>query len=720
MSVGALTSTGVLRQLAVMRKQLDLLHQQLGTGKKATNYKDLGVQRSVSLNARARIEAIGAFQQSIETTDLRFNVIHTTLQRLSAISDEQRGQNLDTSYSAADGAQTLIQKSARQRLDEVLSLLNQDTNGRHLFSGRATDKDATLSVTEILDGDPPLEGLKAVIEERRRADMGSDNRGRLAITSPSPGQVRLAETSAGVFGFKISAVTEYFSNATATPNSGPPPRIDFAFTGVPVNNETAQIVLNLPDGSSTTMTLKATTSATPGPGEFTIGGDAAATAANFQTALDAQLQDLAKIKLRAASALKSSSDFFNVSAAQAPQRVNIVTTPEAATSLRDGDSYGAAYAVATAQPEILGDSGNGSAIVAADSTLYSFTVDTGAGPQTVSYTSGVGATQISIVNGLLADFASNVTGAGTTIQAVANDAGTGIRIQALTADTDITIGAGAGNSGLTPASYDSTSLLDNIIAAGGAGGDILTVSVNGGAAQPITFGTGGGQVSTLAELNTELGTLTGVTASVSGTGLSFTVAGGATQPSVTVTGSSAGLRTALGLTAISGVTQYGAAPTIVWYQGDDAVDDARSTSTVRVDTSITLGYGMRATEAGFRQVVSNLAAFAAVDFNSSDTSSPAAYKELARRTREGLGDTSGQTVFSIDGEIAAAQVTMKAAKDRHISLKALFENTVADIEGIREEEVASLILDLQTRLEASYQVTANLAKLSLVNFLPIT
>ena len=122
-----------------------------------------------------------------------------------------------------------------------------------------------------------------------------------------------------------------------------------------------------------------------------------------------------------------------------------------------------------------------------------------------------------------------------------------LKVAALKADTDFVTSA-AGNVAIANGTYNSTSLLDNIIAAGGADGTSnLTVAVNGGSNQTITFGTGAGQVSTLAELNSALGGLTGVTAGVSGTALSFSVASSATANSLTLTGST-GVTTALGVT----------------------------------------------------------------------------------------------------------------------------------------------------------------------------
>lgn len=228
------------------------------------------------------------------------------------------------------------------------------------------------------------------------------------------------------------------------------------------------------------------------------------------------------------------------------------TARQALTSAGPATSYAAIAVAATTQTETIA-AHNGGAITVTDSTLYSFTIDiNGAGPTTVSFTSGVGATYAQIRDGLIADFATQVAAAGftvgTDIELVANTGGDGIAVNALNADIDFVIGAGAGNSGLTAATYNSTSLLDRVVTAGGADGtSTLTVAVNGGANQVITFGTGAGQVSTLAEFNTALGALTGVTAGVTGTDLTFAVGTSTTQNSLVLTGST-GVGTATGVT----------------------------------------------------------------------------------------------------------------------------------------------------------------------------
>jgi flagellin-like hook-associated protein FlgL len=196
---------------------------------------------------------------------------------------------------------------------------------------------------------------------------------------------------------------------------------------------------------------------------------------------------------------------------------------------------------------------DGGAITVTDTTSYSFTINiNGSGVRTVDFTSGAGATYGQILAGLQADFATEIAAAGFTGRLTLTTGGGGndLKVDAVDADVDFVIGAGAGNSGLTAATYNSTSLLDNI----GTSGQTLGVNVNGGANQVITFGTGAGEVSTLAELNTKIGTLTGVTGSANNAAVSLTVASTTSaQNSLQLTVSNAGLATALGLS--TGTTQ---------------------------------------------------------------------------------------------------------------------------------------------------------------------
>ncbi len=222
------------------------------------------------------------------------------------------------------------------------------------------------------------------------------------------------------------------------------------------------------------------------------------------------------------------------------------------------NTFGQITVNGTAQAETLA-SVTGTSFAVANNTTYSFNINiNGAGVQTVSYVSDATATDTEIIQGLQASFAAAVTASGATASDIAlTQVGTQdvLKISALTADTDFVTSA-AGNVAIANGTYNSTSLLDNIVAAGGtAGTSTLTVSVNGGTTQAITFGTGPGQVSTDAELNAALANISGLAGSVSGTLTSFVVASSSIQNNLTLTAST-GVDTALGIPA--SINQNGA------------------------------------------------------------------------------------------------------------------------------------------------------------------
>lgn len=211
--------------------------------------------------------------------------------------------------------------------------------------------------------------------------------------------------------------------------------------------------------------------------------------------------------------------------------------------------YSAISVQSTAQAETLGTV-TGSGLGA--------TLGTGNGGNLVIHAGGsdytVALTDTDDINAIVNKI-NAVVGSGGANLVQASDNGSGqLKLDAVTADVDFSINASSDDVtsaalGLTEGTnHNSTSLLDNIVAAGGVAGTAnMNVVVNGGAAQNIVFGTGAGQVSTLAELNTKLGTLTGVTASVSGSTVSFSVASSTTQNSLTLSGTAA-VATALGAT----------------------------------------------------------------------------------------------------------------------------------------------------------------------------
>jgi flagellar hook-associated protein 3 FlgL len=484
--------------LGSMRAQLDDLHRQLGTGKKSDDYAGLGLDRGLTVALRSQLAAISGFNDTIANVGVRLEVAQTALTRITAIAGETKSAAHTSLFDLNGGGQTVEQTVAAQGLDELFALLNSRVGERYIFSGRATDTAATGTPDLILNGDGMRAGFKQVMAERLQADLGANGLGRLATTRVAAA-VSIAEDVAGSpFGFKIAGMGTTVTGAVITPPAGAPPSESIDFTGsTPIAGDTVTLLLSLPDGTSETLRFTATTSTTPGAGQFTIGPTDDDTAINFHAALDAALATLGQTALRAASGMAAAQGFFDVDDSRPPQRV--------------------------------------------------------AGPP-----------------------------------------------------------------------FDTA------------------------------------------------------TALIDGT----------------------------------------AANTVTWYGGEGGTDPARGTAVARIDPSMTVAYGMRATEQGLRSVVQAVAVFAANTFSATDPNGSHAYLALKQRIATVLGGPPGQQkVMDIAAELGGAQASVQAASERHLQTKNSLTDLLQGIEDAPLEEVGAQILALQTHLEASLQTTAILYRTSLLEYI---
>jgi flagellar hook-associated protein 3 FlgL len=76
-----------------------------------------------------------------------------------------------------------------------------------------------------------------------------------------------------------------------------------------------------------------------------------------------------------------------------------------------------------------------------------------------------------------------------------------------------------------------------------------------------------------------------------------------------------------------------------------------------------------------------------------------------------------QRPSDIATEFGTASATIQRAKARHTETKNFIGQAVDKIENSSTEEVAASILSLQTRLQASYQTTSILSRLTLTSYL---
>lgn len=162
----------------------------------------------------------------------------------------------------------------------------------------------------------------------------------------------------------------------------------------------------------------------------------------------------------------------------------------------------------------------------------------------------------------------------------------------------------------------------------------------------------------------------------------------------------------------------GSASTVQWYTGESGSDPARGAAVARVDQSITVQYGARASEQALRWQLQNVAVYAAVTTSPSDPNATAQVTALNQRVVQNLATHNGQqSIEEMQSDLAGAQSAMKAAGERQTQMKSMASTLLDSIEGVNNDEVVTKILALQTNLQASYQTTAMLYQTSLLKYI---
>ena len=267
-----------MQSLVDMRRQLDDLQRQLGTGQKADTYAGIGIDRGLAVGLRAHLSALGGFGDAITHVGVRIDLAQSALSRMSDITHAVKAAAFQSPSIDSSGA-TLAQATAYSHLGEMLGLLNTQVGDRYLFSGRGTDKPAVETLDHILDGDGARAGFKQIVSERKQADLGAGGLGRLAMSNPVATSLQVAEDAVSPFGFKLAAVTSTLTGATVTSIGTAGGLCGRSRRQQSDRRRHRQVQLHAARRIERELTLTATTSTTPGPNEFTIGADSTATAA---------------------------------------------------------------------------------------------------------------------------------------------------------------------------------------------------------------------------------------------------------------------------------------------------------------------------------------------------------------------------------------------------------------------------------------------------------
>jgi flagellin-like hook-associated protein FlgL len=300
------------QSLLNLHDQLTALQTQLATGKKSTSYAGMGVNEGFAIAARSQLANISAFSDTMTNINTNIGVANTALQSMVDLGKTVQNSANSSSQTLNSAGQTIAQQTATSQLSSMLGILNMQAGDRYLFSGSAINTPSVASVDNILNGTTTQAGLKQVISERQQAD-GTSGLGRLVLTSPTTTSVQVAEDVAGSpFGLKLSAVSSSLTGATVTGPAGSPAAVSIDLGGTnPNNGDKVSFAFKLPDGTTESIQLTASSATPPPAGSFAIGGTPTLTAGNLKAALNTAITTLAGTSLVAASAVAAGNDFFS-------------------------------------------------------------------------------------------------------------------------------------------------------------------------------------------------------------------------------------------------------------------------------------------------------------------------------------------------------------------------------------------------------------------------
>src|SRR5829696_3339343 len=362
-----------------IRKQLDDLTQQLASGRVSNTYAGQGANRGFALSLRAQVSGLNSYADTAKNVNTRLNVANLALQGLSDIGTSVKAAAGTSTIVLNNNGQTSGQITAQAAFSNAVSLLNSQTGDRYLFSGRTTDTSATVPADVMLDGVGTQAGLKQLINERRQADQGVSNMAHLTVASPplTTTVTSLAEDGSS-FGLKLGTISSSLTGATVTQPTGAPPAVTVDLGAVnPNDGDKITFSFNLPDGTTESIALTATTKNPPPAGSFLIGVDTAATTVNLKAALTSSIQTLGDTSLVAASAIAASDNFFNPSATATGTAVNnqaAVPAPVTGATLLSGVAGTDSLATSFAAGDTITVNGTPITFVASGATGNQFNV----------------------------------------------------------------------------------------------------------------------------------------------------------------------------------------------------------------------------------------------------------------------------------------------------------------------------------------------------------
>ncbi|MBY0612178.1 MAG: hypothetical protein K2P80_08330 [Beijerinckiaceae bacterium] len=168
----------------------------------------------------------------------------------------------------------------------------------------------------------------------------------------------------------------------------------------------------------------------------------------------------------------------------------------------------------------------------------------------------------------------------------------------------------------------------------------------------------------------------------------------------------------------------GAKATIAFYNGEEQptattanIDTIRNSVPSRVDSSIAVGVGVQGNEPAFIKALAAFAVLAVEPFNTLDPNDKDHFQALATRAQTVLGNKATESIADVQVQLSNSAVAVKDAQTRLKQKTAYYQDLIDGVENADSTSISVQILSLQNRLQASYQTTSILSKLTLTQYL---
>src|SRR6202034_3503347 len=125
------------------------------------------------------------------------------------------------------------------------------------------------------------------------------------------------------------------------------------------------------------------------------------------------------------------------------------------------------------------------------------------------------------------------------------------------------------------------------------------------------------------------------------------------------------------------------ANTVFWYTGENGSTPALQTALAQVGPSMTIAYGMRATEPAITSLLANVGVLAATTYSASNPNAQASYQALSQEVTQNLSPPPGtQSIDDIQAAIAGAQTAVTNATTLNTQTQATLQDLLQGFEGV--------------------------------------